>query len=939
MVAPNALLITALALGAAGHAFAQTPPPPAPPAQAVAQAPPPAQADTQTVCGQVVPTPAKLPPSGSGPVVTAIAPCFQKQGGSSVIDAQTYLFYIQAKDKVSRPTLDRWVPYNEEVEQIATEDFRRLWATNFLDDLQVRVEEYKYANGVIGKVIVYDMEERQRVKIVDYVGTKELDSTKIDEKLKEKSVTIRYDSFIDPALINKVSATIREMLSEKGFQFGVVKPEVKPMPGGPKLVHLTFNISEGPKVKIRDIDFVGNTAISDGTLKRRMKETKQQWFLSFITSRGTYQETKFEEDADKVTAFYRDKGYIAARIGQPDLKYLEDSDDRTIRYVQLRVPVSEGARYRVGDFTFDGNTVVKAEALRPFFKLKEGDFYAEKHIRKGLEKAREVYGTGGYFEFTGYPELIPRDEAARDNPEANAGPLADVKPLTAPDGSPIVDVKMKMQQGDQYFVNRITFVGNTTTRDNVIRRELRLVENGIFNTEALKFSVRRLDQLGYFKKLEQDAIQIDKTPDVKNKVDVTLKLEEQNRNQLTFGAGVSQFEGFFGQLSFQTSNFLGRGETFSVAAQAGSRAQNYQVAFSEPFLFDRPITAGVDVFKREIRYPGQFTQASLGGNLVTGFPLANFTRMFLSYSYEQVRVKELNEAFFDPTCYLTAQGCGNLSLEDPTALGPERLELLSRNPFLYDSLLIGQGGRRTISKVTPSLIHNTVDQPIFPSTGRRMSASIDLAGIGGNTNFIKPRLEMIQYIQHTRRTSLGFRAQLEYIKPYGSTTSLPIFEKLFLGGEYSIRGFDIRTVGPRDSNTGLVVGGNKSFLVNAEYLITIAGPVRLVLFYDAGQVRDLGNKFVWKEPLFSQFQIAPFVPGLGDSSTLVSTDPLFEAREVARVSAFKTSTGAEVRFFMPVLNVPFRLIFALNPQRGGVFDNNLQPTKRFTFRFAVGSTF
>jgi outer membrane protein insertion porin family len=227
--------------------------------------------------------------------------------------------------------------------------------------------------------------------------------------------------------------------------------------------------------------------------------------------------------------------------------------------------------------------------------------------------------------------------------------------------------------------------------------------------------------------------------------------------------------------------------------------------------------------------------------------------------------------------------------------------VIGRNPFLQDALLSGEGGRRTISTVTPSFVHNTIDNPIFPTTGRRYTASIDVAGIGGNVNYLKPRLEGVWMFQHTRRTSIGFRGQIEYIKPYASTTVLPIFEKLFLGGEYSVRGYDIRSIGPRDPVTGIVIGGDKSLLFNAEYLITIAGPVRLVLFYDAGQVPDDGTRYAWEN--------------------------------------FKTSTGAEIRFFMPVLNVPFRLIFAHNPQREGVYDNNLQRAKKYTFKFAVGSTF
>jgi outer membrane protein insertion porin family len=201
---------------------------------------------------------------------------------------------------------------------------------------------------------------------------------------------------------------------------------------------------------------------------------------------------------------------------------------------------------------------------------------------------------------------------------------------------------------------------------------------------------------------------------------------------------------------------------------------------------------------------------------------------------------------------------------------------------------------------------------------------------------------------HTRRTSLGLRGQLEYVRSYGSTESLPIFERLVLGGEYSVRGYDIRTIGPRDDVSGLVIGGNKSLLFNAEYLITIAGPVRLVLFYDAGQVRDVGQTFGWKEDVMQV--VVPLPVLFGPSTAQAAAQSLLpsltppgapgpETVVVGERSAFKTSTGAEIRFFMPVLNVPFRLIFAMNPQRSGVLDNNLQPTKNFTFRFAVGTTF
>ncbi len=363
--------------------------------------------------------------------------------------------------------------------------------------------------------------------------------------------------------MRRVKSIIQEMMGEKGYQFAEITSKVESLPGGPKLVKVVFDVQEGPKVRIREVEFVGNTALGDGTLRRKMKETKQHSTFSFLTGGGTFKEAKFEEDADAVVAHYRNEGYIEARVGTPELKTLEDTKDGKTRWIQVRIPVTEGARYRVGEFDFNGNTVVKAEGLRPLFKLQTGDWYSEKRVRDGLRKVQEVYGGGGYFEFTGYPDLKPQPAAE--------GPVAGP-------AEPTVNVTMQFQEGEQYFVNRITFIGNTTTRDTVVRREMRLVEGNIFNTEALKYSVRRLNQVGYFKTLEEgQGIDVKKTPNEKNKVDVTLKLEEQNRNQLTFGAGVSQFEGFFGQLSFQTANFLGRGESLTVSLQGGSRAQNFQV--------------------------------------------------------------------------------------------------------------------------------------------------------------------------------------------------------------------------------------------------------------------------------------------------------------------------------------------------------------------------
>ena len=980
-------MMAALMAAVAGRVSAQPPSPASqaaasqgggqnPPATAPAAQPPstpiqPVDAPG-TVCGLPIPAPARLPPAGSGPVVYLVVPCFQKQGGFSVIDPQTYVYYMQLHG--SRPSENVWIPYDDKAEQTALGDFKRLWATNFLDDLSIDVKDYKFSNGVVGKLVVYDMEERQRVKIVDYVGSKKVEMSKIDDELKKRNLQIRLDSFIDQGLVNHVAAVVREMYGEKGYEYATVKPEIKPVSSATKTVNLTFHITEGPKVRIKNVHFLGNKAVPDNKLAGKMKENKgpNKW-LFFFAQPGTYKENKFEDDAQRVTDFYRELGYVKAQIGQPQLRILEDSKDGKTRLVQLQVPVTEGPRYKIGQINFSGNTIVKSEALRPFFKLQQGDWFDEKKIRKGFEKAKEGYGSLGYMEFTASPDYeFPDDPKPADGAggkEAAAGPPppkattavtagppappAAGTPVAQPEvpthphhnpfygmyawtpwfdhedptNAPRANVTLRVEEGKQYFVRHITFVGNTTTRDNVIRREIRLYENGVFNTEALKMSVRRINQLGYFKPVEDKGIDIQKvtSPDPKAvpQVDVKLKVEEQNRNQITFGAGVSQYEGFFGQLAFQTSNFMGRGETFSVSAQQGNRAKNYQVGFTEPFLFDRPITAGIEVFNQEIEYIGQFTQKSRGVTTTWGFPMSPFSRIFATYSYQGVRVTDLNPLYTQTAA-------------------------LVNNPFLADSLLLNQNGERKISKIGPSYVFNTVDNPIFPNVGRKITLGAEFAGLGGNTKFYNLNAEGIQYFKLNGRTSLGFRAATQYIKPLGTLPNgnpevLPIFEKVVLGGEYSIRGFDLRSVGPRDLRTGLVIGGNKSLLGNAEYLINIAGPVRLVLFYDIGQVRDTGDGFAMKEPIQRLVTVGGLAPA--DSLTALYAVTGFTSTLPTRVdtigetSAWKVSTGAEIRFFMPVLNVPFRLIFAANPSRGNVLDNNLQPEKLWKFRFAVGTTF
>jgi outer membrane protein insertion porin family len=841
-----------------------------------------------TVCGLPIPLPAAEPPAGSAPVIFQIVPCFAAQGNISMIEPQTYLYYIHAQ--TSLPSQGRWVLYDDAAIATVLEDFRRLWDTGFLDDVSIDIRDYQFTNGVVGKLIVYQMEERQRIKIVNYAGNKHLEQSKLEDKLREQSLTLKLDSFLDQGLLAKVSATIVGMLAEEGYPDATVQTKVEAMAGGPKLVHLTFDIREGPKTQIRKVEFDGNSAFSDGALQHAIAGDRLGKFIPFLKVGGTYKQSQFEDDAEKLVGFYRDRGYIAAKVGAPRLQTLEDSKNGRTRWVQLRIPVEEGQRYRIGDLTVDGNTSVKSDYLLSLFKLHKGDVYSEQRVRDGMSKARELYGIIGRFEFTGYPDLKPIAANGR--------------------AEPLVDVTLRMQEGDQYLINRIEFLGNTYTKDHVIRRELMLVEGGVFNTEALKQSIRRLNQLGYFKPLEeQKDILVEKIPDSSKKVNLTLKLQEQNRNQISFGAGISELNGLFVSGSFATANFLGQGRTLQLAVETGSRSNNYSASLSEPYLLGRPITAGINLFSRRTDYlltsdTVGYSEVREGAGGTVGLALRRFTRLFGGYTYEVIdsstaassssstsSTSTTTTTTTTTTTPTTATSSAGAAATTTTANTIPRATAIDPMPGFNYSL---DTGRHIESRVEPTLVFNTVDNPMTPHRGASINLGSRVAGnfLGGTVSYVRPEAEAIWYIPHTKRTALGLRGQAGYLRPYGVTDKLPYYLRYFLGGENQIRGVDLRSIGP--ISEGQFIGGNKFVLFNAEYYLDIAGPVRLLAFHDAGQAFDESQRL--------------------------------------NLRGLRTSSGVELRVFVPVLNVPFRLIYAWNLYR----DTFQKPR---TFKFAVGTTF
>ena len=340
----------------------------------------------------------------------------------------------------------------------------------------------------------------------------------------------RMLAVLDPAR-NRSTPAIRSRLAGIAIMAALLVPlagaeatAVPPSADSPTLVQLTGALDEGPTIMIRSIEFVGNQGISSGVLKQQMKSNKEgSIWRRIFGGRRPYQAAKFSEDADQIVRYYRDHGYITARVGTPELTLVHDSADKHTRFVDLRIPVAEGHRYTIGEFTFVGNAFIRNDALRMMFKVERGTYYSETTIRRGLEKAREAYGAGGYFEFTGYPDFRLRDLSNPGEPDTPEALKAEAtKPPTGPS---IVDITVRLQEGKQFFVNRLTLTG--ITRESLVRREVRLVDGGVFNTEALKDSIKRLNKLGYFKRVEGKDVDISKTPGEDNKVDVTLKLEDR----------------------------------------------------------------------------------------------------------------------------------------------------------------------------------------------------------------------------------------------------------------------------------------------------------------------------------------------------------------------------------------------------------------------------
>lgn len=738
-------------------------------------------------------------------------------------------------------------PYRpDEIQQ----NFMNLWQTGLFDD--VRVEAVRSAEG--GAVIQVTVSERPRIGAVEYRGNKELTAAKIQEALDAARIDVHIGSTVEQTLIRRAAEAIRNAYAEGGFEGVSVEPRLEEMIS-PNERRVVFEINEGIKARIARIRFVGNERFNDRRLRRTMKEVRPTNLYTRLRKRDLYVPSKLEEELENVRNLYQDHGYKDVAIGEVRVQTTEGRKPRVI----LEIPVTEGDIHTFGGVSIEGNSVFEDEMIIGRWPLTEGDTLSRKPIQDRIEFFEELYRRRGYIYAYINPEYIERDEN-------------------------VVDVKVNVYEGEQFRLGRLEFEGNTATRDKVLRREIFIHEGDIMDMETFKASLYKLGQLGYFKVTENPDFRVN--PESKT-VDVTIRGQEEGRNEVQFGGGYSETYGFFGQFQFSTRNLLGTGTGVGLAYQKGRNQDFFSFNYSDPWFLDRPQSFGVSLFKRATNYPESvgYDVDGVGGSLAYGFRTGRFQSVSFLYSYED------REEIF------------NLSGQQPDDQGNVPLPQLSDYSF-------------STSAFIPSYRYDSRDNPFDTFRGTRGSLSVAYAGgpLGGTLNFVKPVGTFSRYFPLTRRSALSFNVEAGVIVPLENESGcvqepkdqvemrsplcVPLSERFRVGGESSVRGFQFSSIGPRGvipgAGTNAFLGGHKYNVFNFEYVYRVNDPLRFVLFADAGNA--YGRRDEWD------------------------------------VTDLRYSTGAELRVYLPVFQFPLRFIYALNPdeREGDRFE---------TFQFSVGNTF
>ena len=867
--------------------------------------------------------------------------------------------------------------YNEDT---LHSDFMRLWNTGKFDDIRLEREP-----GKTGWIVRFVLVERRVVRSIKYDGIKSVTVSEILDRFKERKVGLVVEQQYDPNKVQRAKVVLQEFLAERGRQFASVTPDIHQIP--PSSLEIVFKVNEGPKVKVGQIQVFGNKAFTAKDVIRAMHNLHpigipHGLFLENLFAK-TYDSSKFDEDMDRIRDAYQKRGYFTAHVTDHTVKIVDVGGDGKFRVplfhpnkpgksANISVTVEEGRLYYLHKINFVGVKLFRTPEtlMGPLFGMKEGDVFSTEKLRKGIENLRKLYGEFGYIDFV---------------PEPSFDPIP---------GSNQLDLTLNVDEGHQFFVRRIDFSGNTTTRDKVIRRELLIDEGDMYNTRLWDLSLLRLNQLGYFEVLKEgEAADIQRDTKT-NTVDITLKVKERGKNSIQLNGGVSGIAGSFVGASYSTNNFLGLGETLSLSSQIGTRLRSVQFSFTEPYLFDLPIQAGFTVFLQRFNYD-QAREASIlsGENLIplfqslgtnnllnyisnshgftvfASYPLRrSFARLGISYGYSVQSIQTLTTASSQYFDYIDFQGIG----------GPNSLT-----------------GIKT-SQIIPSYTYNTVNHPITPSGGKEIYLATAFSGsfLGGNVNTVQPTIDYKYFHPGLKKGHVvGFHVSGRFLTGYSGKVAPP-FNRFYMGGENDIRGFDIWGISPIaylpseasvnvynsdgsqrmqkvvNANGSITTqgvtqtipiyqlefpGGDTSVVTNFEYRIPIVGPITLAPFFDAGI-----DKLVLPDQLrLNTDRIAQL------NADFPSAGFTGRALIAPNTQKPRASTGLEIQVLMPVVNAPFRFYWAYNPsvvreylQIPVVADRSFFPNtatfnaavaqygqaypffeQRSTFRFSIGRTF
>ncbi len=773
--------------------------------------------------------------------------------GAERLEAQTILSYIRLR--VGQP-------YTQVDADQALKD---LAATELFSNFSIRND---------GGNVVVDVVENPVINRIILEGNKRLKNEKIvpEIKLAPRQIFTRSKVRADVA-------RIIELYKRQGRFAASVEPKMVQL--SQNRVDIVFEITEGPKSKVRQINIIGNDEFSDGKLRGEMV-TKQARLTSFLSSNTSYDPDRLAFDQQKLRQFYLTEGYADFRVVSAVAELTPDKRDFIITYV-----VEEGERYKFGNVAVDSQLRdFDSEGMTGNLPMKSGDWYNAKSVEDTVEQMSELAGTFGY----AFADVQPNFNRNKED-------------LT-------MDITFVLREAPRVYVERLDVNGNTLTQDKVIRREFRLSEGDAFNSLQVKRSANRIKSLGFF----QENFEVEQKPGSQpDRIILEANVEEQATGELQLSAGFSSIENFILSASIRQRNFRGRGQTIGASVNYSRYSRSFNLSFSEPYVFDRNISAGIDIYRRDLNsfnYLNNsrnttFQQATTGASMRLGVPLTEYMSLIGSYTfnYDQISLSE-NQFFAD----LDGDGI-------------RTCEPLIAGRYLCEAL-----GNRTSSILGVTLAYDATDSRYRPTRGRSASVSAEYAGLGGTVNYLRVRGKAAQYWNVFNGFIFSVTAEGGYIKGLNGD-DVRLNDRFFLG-EPQIRGFDIRGVGPRvlrrqiiDDGEGNPVvvtdrkqvsddalGGNAYYLGRAELEIPL-GSGASELGLRPSIYMDVGALFDVKEP---QLQQSPFPGGITIQSRNADGDLLYSIPGTTPIQTTTSPDDGMGNAYDPVLTQiagPFEEVF------------------------------